>query len=185
MGMSGHSKWSTIKHKKAAEDSKRGKVFGEVARMIRVAVKAGKSGDPNMNPALRIPLEKARAANMPKENIDRAIARGLGKAANGAVFEEVTYEGFGPGGVGFMVFAVTDNRNRSGSAVRTCFERHGGSLSGPGAASYLFSLSAEGNPQVKIPLPLTDPDLTAKVYSLVEALEELDDVEVVVSNMVV
>lgn len=183
--MSGHSKWSTIKHKKAAEDSKRGKVFGEVARMIRVAVKAGKSGDVNMNPALRIPLEKARAVNMPRENIDRAIARGLGKTASGAVFEEVVYEGFGPGGVGFMVFAVTDNRNRTGSEVRMCFERHGGTLSGPGAASYLFSMNAAGSPQIKIPLPVTEADLREKVQGLTDALEELDEVEVVISNMTV
>lgn len=128
--MSGHSKWSTIKHKKAAQDAKRGKAFSQVARLIRVAVKEGGSGDPEMNPGLRVALDKARAVNMPRENIDRAIDKGLGKSRSGAVIEEVVYEGYAAGGVGVMAWAVTDNRNRTGSEVRNAFEKAGGSLGG-------------------------------------------------------
>jgi YebC/PmpR family DNA-binding regulatory protein len=129
--MSGHSKWNNIKNKKAATDAKKGKVFGYIGRQIRVAVKEGGSGDPNTNPSLRMALEKAREANMPRANVDRAIERGLGKSKGGNVIEEVVYEGYGAGGVGFLVSSVTDNRNRTGAEVRGLFERYGGSLGGP------------------------------------------------------
>jgi YebC/PmpR family DNA-binding regulatory protein len=181
--MSGHSKWSTIKHKKAAQDSKRGKMFGEVARMIRVAVKQGKSGDPNMNPALRLALEKARSVNMPKENISRAIEKGLGKTAGGATFDEVVYEGFGPNGIGLMVWVVTDNRNRTAAEIRTLFERGGGSLGGPGSTSYLFSVASDGTAAVVVPMPVEEVGVREKVHALVEALEERDEVEQVITNM--
>lgn len=183
--MSGHSKWSTIKHKKAAQDAKRGKVFGEVGRMIRVAVKEGGSGDPEQNPALRVALDKARAVNMPKDNIERAIERGLGRSASGAILEEVTYEGYGPGGVGILAMAVTDNRNRTGSEVRGLFERHGGSLGGPGSSSYLFDVGAGGTSvTVKIPMPILETETIHQLDRLLTALEELDEVEVVYSNRV-
>jgi YebC/PmpR family DNA-binding regulatory protein len=181
--MSGHSKWSTIKHKKAALDSKKGKVFGEVARMIRVAVKQGKSGDPDMNPSLRLALEKSRAVNMPKENIQRAIEKGLGKSASGVQYEELTYEGYGPAGVGLMVWVITDNRNRSGSEIRSIFERAGGSLGGPGSTSYLFHVQADGSATVAIPMPVTDDSVRLELSHLVDVLEERDDVEMVIANM--
>jgi YebC/PmpR family DNA-binding regulatory protein len=181
--MSGHSKWSTIKHKKAAQDSKRGKMFGEVARMIRVAVKQGKSGDPNMNPALRLALDKARSVNMPKENISRAIEKGLGKTAGGATFDEVVYEGFGPNGIGLMIWVVTDNRNRSAAEIRTLFERAGGSLGGPGSTAYLFSVGLDGTATVAIPMPVEEAGVREKVDALVEALEERDEVEQIITNM--
>lgn len=181
--MSGHSKWHNIKNKKAAEDAKKGKAFGYVGRLIRVAVKEGKSGDPNANPGLRMALEKAREVNMPKANIDRAIERGLGKSKSGAIIEEVVYEGYGPGGVGFMVTAVTDNRNRTGAEIRTAFERHGGSLGGPGSAGYLFDIAPDGTANVKIPLSVTDETTATQVNELVEMLEAHDDVEQVVHNM--
>ncbi len=183
--MSGHSKWSTIKHKKAAEDSKKGKVFGEISRQIRVAVKEGKSGDANSNPSLRLALEKAKQANMPKENVQRAIDRGLGKGDAGKSIEEVVYEGYGPGGVGYMVFTVTDNRNRTGSEVRSVLEKHGGSLGGPGSSGYMFSVSASGEVTVTIPMPVTDNEIRSKNEIVTELLESNEDVEKVVSNMTV
>lgn len=181
--MSGHSKWSTIKHKKAAQDNKRGKVFGQISRLIRVAVKESGTGDPGQNPALRVALDKAKAANMPNANIERAIERGLGKTKDGTTFDEVTYEGFGPGGIGIMAFAITDNRNRTGAEIRSLFDKAGGSLGGPGSAAYLFSddAIASGNMTVKVPMPVSDSD-RSKVEGLVEALEEHDDVEFVISN---
>lgn len=181
--MSGHSKWSTIKHKKAALDSKKGKAFGEVARMIRVAVAAAKSGDPEMNPGLRLALEKARAINMPKENVSRAIDKGLGKSASGAAIEEVIYEAYGPGGVGIMIWTLTDNRNRTGAEIRSLIDRAGGSLGGPGSASYLFELQADGSATVKIPLPITEAAVRAQVENLIAELEEVADVELVVTNL--
>lgn len=181
--MSGHSKWNNIKNKKAAEDAKKGKAFGYVGRLIRVAVKEGKSGDPNANPSLRMALEKARSVNMPKDNIDRAIERGLGKSKSGASLEEVVYEGYGPGGVGFLVTAITDNRNRTGSEVRTLFERNGGTLAGPGAASYLFAIKSDGTAEVKIPAAVDDPAARSQVKELAEALHGHDDVETVFHSM--
>lgn len=182
--MSGHSKWHNIKNKKAAEDAKKGKVFGEVGRMIRVAVKEGGSGDPNANPQLRMALEKAHEANMPKANVERAIERGLGRSDSGAILEEVTYEGYGPSGIGMMVYAVTDNRNRTGAEVRGIFERAGGSLGGPGSAAYLFDIHAGGTQvRVKIPIFVEEASEIKKIENLVESLEALDDVELVVSNL--
>jgi YebC/PmpR family DNA-binding regulatory protein len=181
--MSGHSKWSTIKHKKAAQDSKRGKVFGQISRQIRVAVKEGGGGDPNQNPSLRLALEKARAANIPKENINRAIERGLGKTAGGAQLSEVVYEGYGPGGVGVMVWAITDNRNRTGAEIRNIFEKAGGSLGQPGSAAYMFAHEAEGKVIVKVPLPIDDESTKQRILALIETLEEHDDIELVVSNL--
>ena len=128
------------------------KVFSQVSRLIRVAVKEGGSGDPEMNPALRTALDKARSANMPKENVQRAIDRGLGKSASGAQLNEVVYEGYGPHGVGFLVTAITDNRNRTGSEVRSMFEKAGGSLGSPGSAAYLFEISPSDGVKTKIPL---------------------------------
>lgn len=183
--MSGHSKWNNIKNKKGKEDAKKGKAFGYVGRMIRVAVKEGKSGDATMNPGLRLALEKAREVNMPHANIERAIEKGLGKSKSGVVIEEVVYEGYGPSGVGFMVTAVTDNRNRTGAEVRTCFERHGGSLAGPGSAGYLFTMAPDGSALVKIPLEVTDSSAHGQVLELESSLEELDDVEQVIHNMTV
>ncbi len=182
--MSGHSKWNNIKGKKSVEDAKKGKVFGYVGRLIRVAVKEGKNGDPNTNPSLRMALEKAREANMPKANIDRAIEKGLGKTKSGASIDEVVYEGYGPGGVGIMVTAVTDNHNRTGSEIRTIFEHNGGSLGGPGSAAYLFDIAPDGTATVKIPLQLDNPGTVAQLESMIELLESHEDVEQVVHNMV-
>ena len=135
--MSGHSKWASIKHKKAIVDSRRGKLFTKLARAITVAAKDG-GGDPDGNPALALAIQKARDASMPKDNIERAIAKGTGAGADAAALEAVLYEGYGPGGVAVLVEAVTDNRNRTGSDVRHIFTKHGGSLGEPGSVAYLF-----------------------------------------------
>ena len=138
--MSGHSKWSTIKHKKAAKDARRGKLFGKLARAIEVAAREG-GGDPAMNAALALAVQKAKDGSMPNDNIDRAIKRGSGDA-EGAAYEEVWYEGYAAGGVALYVQVLTDNRNRAASDVRSAFSRHDGSLGEPGSVGYLFSQKA-------------------------------------------
>src|ERR671926_823010 len=135
--MSGHSKWHSIKHKKAAVDSRRGQQFTKLARAITVAAKEG-GGDPEANPALALAVQKARDASMPKDNIERAIAKGTGEGADADALEAVTYEGYGPGGVAILVEAVTDNRNRTGAEMRHAFSKHGGNLGEPGSVAYLF-----------------------------------------------
>jgi YebC/PmpR family DNA-binding regulatory protein len=135
--MAGHSKWAGIKHKKAIVDARRGKLFTKLARAITVAAKEG-GGDPDANPRLSLAISKAKDASMPKDNIERAIAKGTGEGADAAALEDVVYEGYGPGGVAMLVEAVTDNRNRTGSEVRHTFSKHGGSLGEPGSVAYLF-----------------------------------------------
>ena len=134
--MAGHSHWAGIKHKKALIDNKRGKIWSKISKALMVAAKMG-GGDPDMNPRLRVPLADARAARMPKENIQRAIKKGTGELAGGNV-EEVLYEGYGPGGVAVMCEILTDNRNRTVPEVRKIFEIHGGKLGATGCVSYLF-----------------------------------------------
>lgn len=136
--MSGHSKWSTIKHKKALVDAKRGGVFTKLAGAIAVAVKRGGGiGDQSMNFALRLAIDKARAANMPKDKIDRAIARGVGKGDEKEL-EELVLEGYGPGGAAIIVEAVTDNRNRTVAEIKNLLEKQGGRLGEPGSVLYQF-----------------------------------------------
>ena len=135
--MSGHSKWSSIKHKKGAADAKRGKLFTKLARAITVAARDG-GGNPENNPALGLAVQKARDASMPKDNIQRAIDRGTGEGADAAAIESVSYEGYGPGGAAIIVEALTDNRNRTGSEIRHAFERHGGSLGEPNSVAWQF-----------------------------------------------
>jgi YebC/PmpR family DNA-binding regulatory protein len=134
--MSGHSKWSTIKRKKTAEDAKRGKIFTRIAREITVAAREG-GGDPDTNASLRLSIDKARAANMPKDNIERAIKRGTGELEGGQL-EEVCYEGYAPHGVALLVQCLTDNRNRTLSDVRRVFNRSGGSMAEAGAVAWMF-----------------------------------------------
>ena len=135
--MSGHSKWSSIKHKKGAADAKRGKLFSKLSRAIIVAAKEG-GGDPANNLALQNAVEKAKSYSMPKDNIDRAIAKGSGADADASAFETVVYEGYGPEGVAVIVEALTDNRNRTASDVRHAFTKHGGSLGATGAVAWQF-----------------------------------------------
>ena len=134
--MSGHSKWSTIKHKKGAKDAKRGQLFAKLVKVIEVAAREG-GGDPAGNVSLANAIDKARAASVPNDNIDRAIKRGIGDV-EGAHYEEMYYEGYAPGGVALYVQILTDNRNRASSDVRAGFSRNGGNLGEPGSVSYLF-----------------------------------------------
>lgn len=136
--MSGHSKWSTIKRQKGAADIKRGQTFTKLGNAISIAAREGGGGDPASNFKLRLAVDQARAANMPKENIQRAIDRGLGKGGAGQL-ASVVYEGYGPSKVALLVEAVTDNRNRTTSEVRNVIERSGGAFAGPGAVSWMFS----------------------------------------------
>jgi len=135
--MSGHSKWSSIKHKKGAADAKRGQLFTKLTRALIVAAKDG-GPDPAANLALQNAIEKARAASMPKDNIERAIARGSGTGADAAAYEHISYEGYGPGGVAVYVDVLTDNRNRTAGEVRHVFARHDGNLAESGAVAWLF-----------------------------------------------
>src|SRR6195256_1648270 len=135
--VSGHSKWSSIKHKKGAADAKRGKLFSKLSRAIIVAAKEG-GGDPSGNLSLQNAIEKAKSYSMPKDNIDRAIAKGSGADADASSFETVVYEGYGPSGVAVIVEALTDNRNRTASDVRHTFAKNDGNLGGSGAVSWLF-----------------------------------------------
>ncbi|HUE26333.1 MAG TPA: YebC/PmpR family DNA-binding transcriptional regulator [Solirubrobacteraceae bacterium] len=135
--MSGHSKWHSIKHKKAVVDARRGQQFTKLARAITVAAKEG-GGDPEGNSTLALAIQKARDASMPKDNIERAIAKGTGEGSDGEQIETVLYEGYGPGGVALLIEAVTDNRNRTGAEMRHLLSKNGGNLGEPGSVSYLF-----------------------------------------------
>jgi YebC/PmpR family DNA-binding regulatory protein len=135
--MSGHSKWSTIKRKKGAADAKRGALFGKLSKAITVAAREG-GGDPEMNPALGLAVQKAKAGNMPNDNIQRAIDKGTGAGADAETYERITYEGYAPGGVAVLVDVLTDNRNRTASDVRYVFSKNGGKLGTTGSVAYLF-----------------------------------------------
>jgi YebC/PmpR family DNA-binding regulatory protein len=134
--MSGHSKWHSIKHKKMAMDARKGKIFTKIIREIMVATKTG-GPNPETNPRLRLAIEKAKSVNMPNENIQRAIKKGTGEEG-GVNYEQVTYEGYGPGGVAIFVEVLTDNKNRSASEIRSIFSRHNGNLAGAGSVSWIF-----------------------------------------------
>jgi len=134
--MSGHSRWSKVKHYKGGIDAKRGKIFAKFGKEIAVACKHG-GGDPGFNPRLRTILMKARAANMPADNIDRAIKKGTGELGD-VVYEEITYEGYAPGGVALLVELLTDNKNRTAGEIRSIFTKHGGNMAGAGAVKHLF-----------------------------------------------
>ena len=200
--MAGHSKWAGIKHKKAIVDARRGKLFTKLARAITVAAKEG-GGDIEGNPALALAVQKAKDASMPKDNIERAIAKGTGEGGDVDALEAVMYEGYGPGGVALLVEATTDNRNRTGSEVRHAFGKHNGNLGEPGSVAYLFDKRglvvvdgerySEDDLMIAIDAGaedialdedvyevLTDPsDLTAVRAALEEAGIELESAEVV------
>ncbi|RME99299.1 MAG: YebC/PmpR family DNA-binding transcriptional regulator [Chloroflexi bacterium] len=165
--MSGHSKWSTIKRKKGAEDAKRGKIFTRLARDIMLAARTG-GGDPNSNPSLRLAVEKARAANMPKDNIERAIKKGTGELEGGAV-EEITYEAFAPHGIPVLIKCVTDNRNRTLADVRRILNKMGGNMAEAGSVSWMFDTKGY------ITIERTDQDPDDVFMAALEA--GADDVE--------
>src|SRR6188474_405104 len=157
--MSGHSKWATIKHKKGAADKARGKLFAKLARQLEVAAKAG-GGDPDANPPLRTAVQKAKAAQMTNDAIDRAIKRGTGEGDAGT-YESVMYEGYAPGGVALLIDVLTDNRNRTGSEIRNVFSKLGGSMAEPGAVGWQFGrrgviLTGEGIDEDEVMLVAID-----------------------------
>jgi YebC/PmpR family DNA-binding regulatory protein len=184
--VSGHSKWSSIKHKKGAADAKRGQLFSKLSRAIIVAAKEG-GPDPAGNLALQNAIEKARSYSMPKDNIDRAIAKGSGADADASSFETVVYEGYGPEGVAVLVEAVTDNRNRTASEVRHAFTKHGGNLGTTGAVAWQFDrrgvvvVSAEGADEETLFLTAAearadDVELDGSSYVVTTPPEELSAV---------
>ncbi len=175
--MSGHSKWSTIKHKKAALDAKRGKVFSKLARLIAIESKLV-GGDVN-SPSLKTLIDKAKAENMPKENIERAVAKGVGGAGEGS--EQITYEMYGPGGVAILINTITDNRNRTVAELKHLVSKLGYQLAEPGAANWAFEKNGlEWKAVTKTPLNDEDKE---KLQTLVNALEDYDDTEDVYTNL--
>lgn len=239
--MSGHSKWAQIKRKKGVNDTRRGQLFTRLGREIMIAARSGGSGDPDANFQLRLAVDKARASNMPKENIERAIKRGTGELGEGQQLEDLMYEGYGPGGTAILVQVVTDNRNRAASDVRRLFTRSGGNIGAANSVQWMFERrgvllvdatgkdadelqlelidagaddvrvdgheievytspenlrsireelqkhkvhidSAEITWVPKTPAAVTDEE-AVKTMQFVEALEELDDVQKVISNL--
>lgn len=173
--MSGHSKWNNIKNRKGAIDSVRASTFNQISKLIRIAVKQSGIGDPKSNAALRMLLDKARLANMPKEKIQRAIDVGLGKSTNGTI-NEIVYEGYGPGGVGILVVAHTDNANRTSGEIKFIFSRNNGSLGGPGSAMFLFKKNGSEYTST-MPMEITDEQTVSNLLELRTALEENEAVE--------
>ena len=151
--MSGHSHWATIKHKKGAADAKKGKLFSKIARLIILAARQG-GGDPKMNLKLQYALDEARSANMPKDNVERAIKRGTGEGGDAATLEELVYEGYAPGGVAVLIEAATDNKNRTAQDLRMIFSRNHGNLASSGSVSYLFKRKG----QITVPKSAVDED---------------------------
>jgi len=168
--MSGHSKWATTKHKKAAIDAKRGKLFAKLIKNIEVAARTG-GGDPEGNPTLYDAIQKARKSSVPLDNIDRAVKRGSGAEAGGADWQTIMYEGYGPNGVAILVECLTDNRNRAASEVRVAMTRNGGSMADPGSVAYLFT--RKGVVIVPKTERLTEDDVLAAVLDA--GAEEVND----------
>jgi len=175
--MSGHNKWSKIKHKKAITDAKRSKIFSKHAHLIAVASK--ESGGDTNSPALRTAIDKAKADNMPADNIDRAVKRGSGGGVN--LMEEVTYEAYGPGGCALIIEGLTDNRNRASAEIKHILSKSGLSLAASGSATWAFEKTSDGWVP-KDTMELSEDDV-AKLESLVETIEEDDDVQEVYTNV--
>ncbi|HVU77505.1 MAG TPA: YebC/PmpR family DNA-binding transcriptional regulator [Gaiellaceae bacterium] len=190
--MSGHSKWSSIKHKKGAADAKRGQLFSKLSKAIIVAAKNG-GGDPTNNLALQNAIEKAKSYSMPKDNIDRAIAKGSGADADADAFESIMYEGYGPEGVAVIVEALTDNRNRTAADVRHLFSKNGGNLGTDGSVSWQFDrrgvvvVSAEGVDEDELFMAAADGgaddiELDGDVFQITSAPEQLAAVRTAVEE---
>ncbi len=167
--MSGHSKWATIKHKKGAADAKRGKLFAKLIKQVEVAARQG-GGDPDANPTLRTMYQKARDNSVPLDTIDRAVKRGTGEL-EGVNYEPITYEGYGPGGVALLIDTLTDNRNRTGSEIRSLLSKNGGSLAEPGAVAWQF----ERKGVVKVAKSADEDDVM--MIGLDNGAEDLEDLE--------
>lgn len=174
--MAGHSKWAKLKHVKGKTDAQKAKTFSKLVRFISVEMKKAK-GDRNAS-GVRQAIEKAKAANMPADNIERALARASGE---GAELEAVVYEAYGPGGVALIIEGYTDNRNRTAQEIKHLLLQHGGALANPGAAMWAFSKNAEGKLEAVSPIELQDED-AQKLADLTDALEEHDDINEVYTN---
>lgn len=178
VAMSGHSKWAQIKRDKGVNDSKRSKIFSKLSKAISVAAKVG-GGDIDGNPTLRLIVEKAKEARMPKDNIDRAIKRGSGEGGEAVTYYDVIYEGYGPGGEAFYIKGLTDNKNRTVAEIRTIMSHAGGSLGNAGSTAYIFAADPE-NPAFSV--DITDTDYAKKMAKLLEDLEDHEDVQEVYFN---
>ncbi|MFS8639361.1 MAG: YebC/PmpR family DNA-binding transcriptional regulator [Symbiobacteriaceae bacterium] len=178
--MAGHSKWANRKHRKARQDAKKGKIFSKLSREIITAVRQG-GGDPDANPRLRLALERARQYSMPAENVERAIKRGLGELETGEEYEELIYEGYGPGGVALMLEILTDNRNRSAGEIRHIFAKHGGNLGESGCVAWMFDrkgvITVAGDS-----LPSEDDLLLIAVEAGAEDMKREDDAYIIYTN---
>lgn len=177
--MSGHSKWANIKHRKESVDKKRGKIFSTMAKMIAIAARNG--GDPEMNPGLRLAIEKAKSVNMPSDNIERAIKKGTGEDKEGRL-EEVLYEAFGPSGIPLIIEAITDNKNRTLSEIKHILSSHNGKLAESGSVRYLFDKKG-GDWAPKYSIEITDEKLREQLEKLFDALDENEDVKEIYSNV--
>ena len=183
--MSGHSKWSTIKRKKGAEDARRGKIFTRLARDLMVAARHG-GGDPNANPTLRTAIDKARAANMPNKNVESAVLKGTGQL-EGVSYEEVTFEGYGPGGIAVMIECMTDNRNRTVAEVRHALTKHGGNLGQSNSVAWMFkskgiiriakdAMAEDSLMEVVLEAGADDMSLDGEEFEVTTAAETFEDV---------
>ena len=176
--MSGHSKWSTIKHKKALTDAKKSKVFSKIASLITIAARRG--GDPDKNPALRTAIEKAREVNLPKENVERDIKRGTGEIA-GAALEEVVYGAFGPGGVAVLITAITDNKNRTLAEIKKILQEHNSKFAEINSIQWMFR--REGADWIpNSPMKIDDENTKKELTALYEALDDEQDVNEIYDN---
>ena len=171
--MSGHSKWSTIKHKKAAKDAKRGKAFGKLIRAIETTAKEANTSDPEQSPSLALAVQKARDASVPKDNIDRACKRGAGELDGATTYEVGQYEGYGPSGVAVLVDVLTDNRNRTASDVRRAFTKAGGSLAEPGSVAFQFT--RRGHVRIEAPVDAEDDLMMIGLDAGMDDLERDDE----------
>lgn len=178
--MSGHSKWQNIKHKKESTDKKRGKIFSKLSRLVSIAAKE-KGGEPESNSKLRIAIEKAKEANMPKDNIERAIKKGTGQL-QGAQIEEMTYEAYGPAGIALIIEIITDNKNRIVAEIKNILNKFEGKLAAVGSVKYMFERQNE-EWVAKYPIEITDKKTKSQIERLFNALDENDDIQEIYSNL--
>jgi len=178
--MSGHSHWSSIKHKKGAVDVKRGKIFSKISRLINIATRE-KGEDPESNPKLRVAINKAKEANMPKDNIERAIKKGAGQI-DGVKMEEISYEAYGPAGIALIIDVITDNKNRVLSEIKHILSRFDGKMAETGSVKYLFDKKVE-KWMPKYPIEITDEKTKSQLEKLFDALDENDDTQEIYSNL--
>jgi YebC/PmpR family DNA-binding regulatory protein len=177
--MSGHSKWSKVKHQKAITDARKGKIFSKMAKMITIAARKGK--DPEMNPSLRLAIEKARQVNMPNDNIQRAIKKGTGEDKS-TQLEEIIYEAYGPNGTPIIIETITDNKNRTLSEIKHILNNHKSKLAQAGSVRYMFE-KKQDDWIPKYPMDITDENLKNQLMKLFEALDENEDVKEIYSNV--